>query len=185
MKTPTTITEENVYWRYALEVVEGHKPTGNEHETRDVYFDDHDVTRPQNLTEDDLPAAESDAVRELDREALDEAKTGGKWHIQASAETIDRFWPDVVDDVAEQTFWGAKAMTRTGWEAHPGEDYMLLVYTPNYFEKHDVDRAREHLRDTYGVTEELIYKPNAYSANGIQPDTADEWGLSMAGRYRD
>jgi len=174
MKSPVTVTEEDKYWLYALEVVEGHKPTGDEHETREAYFDDHDVTRPQNLTEDDLPPADADPVRKLDRQALDEVKTGGKWHVQTSAETIDRFWSDVVDDVADQTIWGAKAMTRTGYDAHPGEDYMLLVYTPNYFEKHDVDRIRRCLRDTYDVTEDLIYKPNVYSANGIQPDTAEE-----------
>ncbi|MFC7044324.1 putative phosphothreonine lyase domain-containing protein [Halobacteriaceae archaeon GCM10025711] len=181
---PTEIVEEGRYWHYAMEVIDGQKPTGDEYRTRNKYFSVHDVARPQNLTVDDLPSADSEAIRDLDEKALESEKVGGKWHVYGSAAMVNRLWPDVVADVDEQILWGAKAMTATGWEAHPGDDYMILVYTPNYFDKQDVDRVREHLRDEYGMTQELFYKPNVYSANGIQPDTAEEWGLSMAARYR-
>lgn len=182
-QTPTEIVEEGKYWLYAMEVLEGRKPARDAHQNRDKYFRVHNVTRPQNLTTDNLPPAETDAVRALDREALENEKLGGKWHIEGAAERVDRLWPDVVADVEDQILWGAKAMTATGWEAQPGECYMLLVYTPNYFEKQDVDRVREHLQAKYAVTEELDYKPNIYSAKGIQPDTAEEWGLSSPARY--
>lgn len=181
---PSEIAVDGKYWLYAMEVIDGKRPTGDEHRTRDQYFEDHDVMRPQNLTEADLPPAETDAIRDLDRKALENEKTGGKWHIAGQTEHIDRFWPDIVDDVTEQVLWGAKAMTATGWEAHPGDNYMLLVYTPNYFENHDVDRVRAYLRAEYGLEQELGYKPNIYSAEGIQPDTAHERGLSTVYRYR-
>lgn len=183
-ESPTEIAEAGTYWLYAMEVTDGRRPTGDEHRTRDEYFVKHDVARPQELTEADLPPADSDAVRDLDRAALENEKMGGKWHVPGAAEMVEQFWPDVVDDVDEQILWGAKAMTATGWEAHPGDAYMIIVYTPNYFERRDVDRVREHLRDEYGVTRELYYKPNIYSVEGIQPDTAENWGLSMAARYR-
>lgn len=183
-QAPTEIVEEDKYWLYAMEALEGHKPAADAHRTRDRYFRCHGVTRPQELTAEDLPAATADAVRELDREALEHEMTGGKWHVPGSEKLIDRLWTDIVADVDNQVLWGAKAMTETGWRAHPGEQYMLLVYTPNYFDKSDVDRVREHLRKQYAVTDELFYKPDLYSAKGIQPDTAENWGLSMAARYR-
>jgi len=189
VESPTEIQEEGTYWCYALEELEGRKPTGDEHRTRETYFERHGVTPPQELSEadlppvDDRPAAEADAVRELDREALDAERTGGKWHVLGSAAFVEDCWPDVVADVDDQTFWGAKAMTATGFDAHPGEAYVLLVYTPNYFERADVERVRERLREAYGVTDDLGYKPNVYSANGIQPDTAGDAGLSEAYRY--
>lgn len=174
----------------ATEVLDGERPTGDEHRTRDAYFGTHDVTRPQHATEDDLPPADlddehppADPVRELDLDALAEEKLGGKFHVVGSADRIEELWPGIVDDVDDQTLWGAKAMTATGFDAHPGDQYVLLVYTPNYFATHDVERVRDRLRETYGVAEELFYKPNVYSAKGIQPDTAGEWGLEMAYRF--
>ena len=35
----------------------------------------------------------------------------------------------------------------------------------------------------YGVTHELLYKPDIYTAKGIVPDDVEEFGLSMAARY--
>lgn len=182
-ESPTEIREDGTYWLYALEVLEDRKPTGDEHLTRDEYFERHGVTRPQNLTADDLPPAETDAVRELDRAALEETKVGGKWHVAGAADLIEGCWPGIVDDVDDRTIWGAKAMTATGHDAHPGEDHVLVVYTPNYFATDDVDRIRDRLRDAYDLTDELYYKPNVYSAKGIQPDTAADWGLEMPYRY--
>jgi hypothetical protein len=75
-------------------------------------------------------------------------------------------------------------MTAFGHEELLYDDYMIVVYTPNYFAKHDVDRVREHLRDEHGVTDEILYKPDIYTAKGIVPDAVEEFGLSMAARYR-
>ncbi len=74
-------------------------------------------------------------------------------------------------------------MTATGFEEVPYDEYMIVVYTPNYFETHDVDRVREFLREEYDVTHELYYKPDLYTANGIVAETAAEVGLSVPARY--
>lgn len=137
------------------------------------------------MTADDLPAASDEAVRKLDREALDQRKTIGKWQLAGSAETVERLWPELVDDATEEIIWATKAMTATGRRELPYDDYMIVVYTPNYFEKHDVDRVRGHLREEYDVTHDLFYKPDLYTAKGIVGETAEEWGLSMPARYRD
>lgn len=177
--SPTEITEENRYWLRSRDVSDSPKIGGDE------YFSTHDVPRPEDVTADDLPPADDEAVRELDRKALEQEKLIGKWQVTGSAETVERLWPEIVADAAEGTLWAAKAMTAFGSEELTMyDDYLITVYTPNYFATHDVDRVREHLRDAHGVTHELVYKPDLYTAEGIVPDNAEEWGLSMAGRYR-
>ncbi len=42
---------------------------------------------------------------------------------------------------------------------------------------------REHLRAEHGVTHELYYKPDIYTAKGIVADTAEAFGLSAPARY--
>ena len=177
-RSPTEITEEGTYWLRSRDVSDSPAIGG------DGYFERHGVTLPEDVTAEDLPPADDDAVRELDRDALDAEKFIGKWQLTGSAERIEQLWPELVDDAAEGVLWAAKAMTRFGREELPYDDYMIAVYTPNYFETHDVDRVREHLRDEYGVTRELNYKPDNYTAKGIVPDNVDEWGLSVAARYR-
>lgn len=80
-------------------------------------------------------------------------------------------------------------MGRQGRDRHrprrtPPDDYVIAVYTPDYFEGHDVTRVRERLRETHGVTHELYYKPDIYTAKGIVADTAAEFGLRAPARYR-
>lgn len=177
-QSPTQITKEDKYWLRSQEVSDSPQIGG------EGYFSKHGITHPEDLTTEDLPPADGDAVREVDREALKKEKLIGKWQLTGSAETIDRLWPEIVGDAANEIIWAAKAMTAFGWGELPYDDYMIVVYTPNYFEKHDVNRVREHLRDEYGVTHELYYKPDIYTAKGIVADTAQEWGLSMPARYR-
>lgn len=75
-------------------------------------------------------------------------------------------------------------MTTYGYRNLPMYDeYLLTVYTSNYFDRGDVFRVREHLRDAHGVTHELDYKPDIYTAKGIVADTAEEFGLSVPARY--
>jgi hypothetical protein len=176
---PTEITDEGQYWLRAQRV------TGYPRIARDTYFPKHDVTRPAAVTENDLPPTDEDAVRELDHEVLEKKYTSGKWQITTSAEAVTDLWPDIVDDVSTETIWDAKAMTATGRKELPYDDYMIVVYTPNYFDKQDVDRVREYLRDSYSVTKTLLYKPDIYTRKGIVSDTAEDWGLSMPARYRE
>ncbi|UPV99116.1 DUF1917 domain-containing protein [Halorussus gelatinilyticus] len=183
-KSPTDITDEETYWLRSQAVSDSPNVAG------DGYFERHDVPFPEETTAENLPPAEDvavgsdEAVRELDREALDEAKFIGKWQLTGSAERIEELWPELVADAADEVLWAAKAMTGFGYENLPMYDeYMITVYTPNYFAKRDVDRVRDHLREEYGVTKELLYKPDLYTAKGIVPDNVEEFGLSMAARY--
>ena len=178
-RDPTAITEAGHYWLRAQRV------TGFPRIARDTYFPTHDVTRPAAVTANDLPPTDDDAVRRIDREALDMNYTSGKWQVTLSAEAIDDRWPAIVDDVSEEIIWDVKAMTATGREEMPYDDYMIVVYTPNYFDRADVDRVREHLRDAHGIDHEIAYKPDIYTNKGIIDETADEWGLQSAARYRE
>jgi hypothetical protein len=179
-RSPTEITDEETYWLRSREVSDSPNIAG------DGYFETHDVPFPEETTAEDLPPADDEAVREIDREALEDRKLIGKWQLTGSADRIEELWPDVVADAADEVLWAAKAMTRYGFENLPMYDeYMITVYTPNYFATHDVNRVREHLRDEYSVTRELLYKPDIYTAKGIVPDTLQEFGLSMAARYRE
>lgn len=177
MQSPTEISEDETYWLRSRDVSDSPAIGG------DGYFSKHGVTRPEDVTAADLPPADDEAVREIDREALERRKTIGKWQLTGSAETIERLWPELVADATEETIWAVKAMTETGYEELPYDEHMLVVYTPNYFERDDVYRVCDHLRDEYGVTHELYYKPDVYTAKGIVAATADEFGLSRPARY--
>jgi hypothetical protein len=136
-RNPTEIDEEGHYWLRAQRV------TGYLRIARDTYFPKHEVTRSAEVTAEDLPPTDDDAVRRLDREALEEKYTSGKWQVTLSAETVEDLWPTIVEDVSEELVWDAKAMTATGFEETPYDDYMIV------------------------------------------DETADEWGLSSAARYRE
>lgn len=177
-RTPTDITEEDTYWLRSRDVSDSPRIGG------DGYFERHRVRRPEELSTADLPPTDDEAVRELDRQALERGKTIGKWQVTGSAARIEELWPDLVADAAEGTVWAAKAMTAYGREQLPYDEYVIAVYTPNYFEKRDVDRVRDHLREEYGLTQELFYKPDVYTAEGVGPDNAAEFGLPMPARYR-
>ncbi len=178
MQSPLDITEEGEYWLLSRDVSESPMVGGEE------YFAIHDVTRPEELTVEDLPPAKSEAVRTLDREALDRELTIGKWQVTGSAQQVDELWPTLVADAEAGTLWAVKAMTTFGHEAlSMYDDYLLTVYTPNYFDRDDVDRVRDHLRNEHGVTHELFYKPDIYTKKGIVADSADEFGLSRPARY--
>lgn len=180
MQSPLSIREEEPYWLRSRDVSDSPMIGG------DQYFPEHGVTRPEAITADDLPPVENEAVREIDREALEEKLPFGKWQLTGSAERIDELWPELVSDAEDGTIWAVKAMTRFGYENLPMyDDYVLTVYTPNYFERDDVDRVREHLREEYDATHELYYKPDIYTRKGIVRETAEEFGLSAPARYID
>lgn len=177
MRSPTDVDADEAYWLRSRDVSDSPAIGG------DGYFDRHDVKRPETVAAEDLPPTDDDAVRDLDREALERQLTIGKWQVTGSADRIDELWPHILEDASEGVVWGAKAMTRTGFEELPYEAYLITVYTPNYFERHDVSRVREHLREEYGVTHELYYKPDLYTKKGIVAASASEFGLSKPARY--
>jgi len=178
MQSPLDITDAEQYWLRSRDVSDS--PTV----ASDEYFDDYDVTRPENAHAENLPPAETDAVRAIDRDALEEEKLIGKWQVTGSPERIEELWPSLVADAEEGVIWAVKAMTTYGYQNLPMYDeYLLTVYTPNYFDRDDVFRVREHLRERHDVTHELYYKPDMYTTKGIVADTADEFGLSAPARY--
>lgn len=178
MQSPLEITETEQYWLRSRDVSDSPKIGG------DDYFSDHAVTRPEDVESDDLPPADSEAVREIDREALEGKETIGKWQVTGSGDRIEQLWPELVADAEAGIIWAVKAMTAFGYgELSMYDEYLLTVYTPNYFERHDVDRVREHLRDEHDVTHELYYKPDIYTRKGIVAGTVEEFGLSVPARY--
>jgi hypothetical protein len=178
MRSPLEITEEETYWLRSRDVSDSPKIGGED------YFSEHSVTPPGEITANDLPSADTDAVRELDEEALTQKTPHGKWQVTGSAERIEELWPKLLNDAEKGTIWAVKAMTAFGYENLPMyDDYILTVYTPNYFEKHDVDRVRTHLREEHDINHDIYYKPDIYTKNGVVADTAEEFGLSAPARY--
>ncbi len=177
MRSPLEITDEQ-YWLRSRDVSDSALIGG------DQYFETHGVTPSEAVTADDLPQTDSEPVRELDRAALDRGKTIGKWQATGPGEYTAALWPDLVEDAAAGTIWAVKAMTAFGYEQlSMYDEYVLTVYTPNYFETEDVWRVRDHLRAEHGVTGELYYKPDVYTAEGIDADTAEAFGLEAPARY--
>lgn len=176
---PTEITEEGRYWLRAQRV------TGYPRIARDTYFPKHDVERPAAITESDLPEADDQAVAELDREALAEGYVSGKWQVKAAKSDVSELWAGILDNIEAEQIWDAKVATAHGHEELPYDEYVITVYTPNYFEVHDVERVRERLRTEHDVTEAIDYKPDVYTNKGMVDENADEWGLERAARFRD
>ncbi|WP_256403104.1 putative phosphothreonine lyase domain-containg protein [Halorubrum salinum] len=186
-RSPTAIDEAGWHWLRVKHV------TGFPRQARDGYFPDHDVTRPAATTEADLPdidpgekplPADRETVRDADRLALEATYLSGKWLVERPAATVDDLWEAVVEDVAAGRFWDAKATTRAGREAFDETEHAVLVFTPNYFDRADVDRVRRRLRDAHGVTEEIRYRPDAYTLDGVHEERLGALTDSAASRFR-
>lgn len=180
MQSPITITEAEQHWLRSRDVSDSPTIGG------DQYFAQHNVTRQEDSQVDHLPPAETDAVRAIDREALRQEKLIGKWQVTGKSERIEKLWPTIVADAEAGVIWAVKAVTSYGYQNLPMyDDYLLTVYTPNYFDRDDVFRVRDHLREAHDITHELYSKPDIYTAKGIDTDTAGEFGLSAPARYID
>jgi len=178
MQSPLDISETEQYWVRSRDVSDAPAVAG------DGYYAEHDVRRPAETTAEALPPTDSETIREIDREALDEEKLIGKWQVTVAPERLDELWPRLVADAEAGVIWAVKAMTAFGYDNLPMYDeHILTVYTPNYFETDDVWRAREHLRTEHDVTHDLYYKPDIYTAKGIVADTVEEFGLAVPARY--
>ena len=187
-RSPTEIDEEGWHWLRVKHV------TGFPRQVRDAYFPDHDVTRPAATTEADLPEverereaslpADPETVRDVDRLALETTYLSGKWLVERPAETVDELWEAVVEDVVTGRFWDAKVTTRAGREAFGEPAHAVLVFTPNYFDRADVDRVRRRLREAHGVTEAIRYRPDVYTLDGVHEERLGPLADSGAARFR-
>ncbi|OYR42681.1 MULTISPECIES: putative phosphothreonine lyase domain-containg protein [unclassified Halorubrum] len=187
-RAPTEIDEAGWHWLRVKHV------TGFPRNARDGYFPRHGVTRPAATTEADLPSvddggrttlpADGETVADADRLALETTYLSGKWLVERPAETVDDLWEAVVDDVAAERFWDAKVTTRAGREAFGEADHAVLVFTPNYFDREDVDRVRRRLGEAHGVTEEIRYRPDVYTLDGAHEARLGGLTDSEASRFR-
>ena len=187
-RAPTEVDEAGWNWLRVKDV------TGFPREARDGYFPRHGVTRPAATTEADLPPVDRDRERSLpadaaraadaDRLALETTYLSGKWLVERPPEAVDDLWDAVIDDVAAERFWDAKVTTRAGCEAFGETDHAVLVFTPNYFDREDVDRVRRRLREVHGVTEAVRYRPDIYTLDGVHEDRLGELTDSSAARFR-
>ncbi|MFC7186126.1 putative phosphothreonine lyase domain-containg protein [Halorubrum yunnanense] len=188
-RTPTEIDEPGWHWLRVKHV------TGFPRNARDGYFPKHGVTRPAATREADLPRgdeggeeplpADAETVADADRLALETTYLSGKWLVERPPETVDDLWEAVVEDVAAERFWDAKVVTRAGCEAFGETEHAVLVFTPNYFDRADVDRVRRRLREAHGVTEEVRYRPDAYTLDGGHEERLGKLSDSAASRFRD
>lgn len=150
------------------------------------YFEAHDVLRPKDTTANEVPESDNEAVRELDEEAFQHdspTSLTGKWNVFLKPPEVDDVWGCVTGLVKENEIYAAKVSTKYGREQEDRDNHVIVVYTPNYFDKDDVFRVRELLRDKCGIEETLYYKPDIYTRKGIYADTAREMGLLGASRY--
>ncbi|ACM56228.1 putative phosphothreonine lyase domain-containing protein [Halorubrum lacusprofundi] len=185
-RAPTEIDEAGWHWLRVKHV------TGFPRNARDGYFPRHSVTRPAATTAADLPPidaereslpADAGTVADADRLALETTYLSGKWLVERPSETVDDLWNAVVEDVAAEQFWDAKVSTRAGCEAFGEADHAVLVFTPNYFDREDIDRVRRRLRDAHGVTEEIRYRPDVYTLDGIHEGTLGELTDTESARF--
>ncbi|ELZ43948.1 hypothetical protein C464_13965 [Halorubrum coriense DSM 10284] len=186
-RAPTAIDEPGWNWLRVKHV------TGFPRQARDGYFPEHGVTRPAATTEADLPPvgaeaaslpADPETVRDADRLALETTYLSGKWLVERPPETVDGLWEAVVEDVAAERFWDAKVTTAAGREAFGEAEHAVLVFTPNYFDREDVERVRRRLRGVHGVTEPIRYRPDAYTLDGVHEERLGELAESGASRFR-
>lgn len=80
MQSPTETDDGETYWLRSRDVSDSERIGGDE------YFSEHGVTRPDAVTADDLPPTDDEAVREIDREALEREQFVGKWQVTGSAD---------------------------------------------------------------------------------------------------
>ena len=187
-RPPSEIDEPGWHWLRVKHV------TGFPRQARDGYFPEHDVTRPAATTGADLPGvdrereaslpADRETVRDVDRLALETTYLSGKWLVERPAATVDGLWEAAVEDVAAERLWDAKVTTRAGREAFGEADHAVLMFTPNYFDRDDVDRVRRRLREAHGVTEEIRYRPDVYTLDGVQEERLGPLADSAASRFR-
>jgi|GEM_PF-294217 hypothetical protein len=187
-RAPTEIDEAGWHWLRVKHV------TGFPRNARDGYFPSHGVTRPAATTEADLPPvgdeakeslpADAATVADADGLALETTYLSGKWLVERPSERVNDLWEAVVEDVAAERFWDAKVTTRAGREAFGETDHAVLVFTPNYFDRDDVERVRRRLREAHGVTEEIRYRPDVYTLDGVHEGVLGELTDSEASRFR-
>lgn len=142
----------------------------------DSYLTRHDVLPPDETTPEDFPEMEM-AIRTVDEEALERELLEGKWVFDRPPRVVDDLWGTIEGLVDEVDLYSAKVSTAFGNRMNGDDDHVVCIYTPNYFDRDDVFRAREVIREECGVDEMIYYRPEIYSADGRR-------GSDHSGSYR-
>jgi hypothetical protein len=96
----------------------------------------------------------------------------GKWMIFLDNSNVDKAW----SIIAEATAAGKLGNYSKVSPYHPSDsEHVICIYTDDFTDESDVFRIRQSLTDL-GFTEELNYKPDAYTYLGIYKD--NKWNIS-------
>lgn len=99
-------------------------------------------------------------------------KHSGKWCIFREASQVDAMWEKVRSAIRAGHFCAGMVSTAYGASLHGGS-YVICAFTRDWADCEAVMRAREVLRG-FGVTEELGYKRDIETANGVY-GVPEEW----------
>jgi len=109
-------------------------------------------------------AVQDDAIDKLAKES---GLLSGKWMIYSSQENIDEIWKVVSSSVMKNEL-GIAAKVSSIMQRQ--ESYLICVYTKDYFDKEDVDRVRNRLKEL-GFIQKLYYKTDMYTYLNIYSGT--------------
>lgn len=104
----------------------------------------------------------------------------GKWLIHESENRIDKSWNAIARCTLDGEL-GIDAKVLTARQAARSNDFVICVYTANYFDYADVSRVRLRLREL-GYSQTLYYKPDLYTYLNIYKRTFPN---AKASRYAD
>jgi len=103
----------------------------------------------------------------IDKLAKESGLLSGKWMIYASKEDIDKLWKIVASSVMRNELG---ISTKVSSAMQKKENYLICVYTKDYFDKEDVDKIRNRLKEL-GFTHKLYYKTDMYTYLNIYSGT--------------
>lgn len=150
-------------------------------------FLDFTIHKPENSIKL-VPIGEDNQPLKLGEETIDEMadelglKTG-KWNIYLDEGEVDEAWELVKELCEENEKISAKVATKRNAELTQKSSYVICVYTEDYQDKEEVMRVRDLLEEA-GFEETLYYKPDIYTVLGIYSDSARDFGLEGASKYK-
>jgi len=101
--------------------------------------------------------------------------TGGKWLCHVTRDSIDRVWQKLAIAMFSGGLGPTVYMVKVSPAAENGKnEHVICVYNPNYQDVSQVMRV-ENLMRSAGVSTDLLYKPDIFSALGIYRN--NKWGF--------
>ncbi|MGC9780584.1 MAG: DUF1917 domain-containing protein [Candidatus Heimdallarchaeota archaeon] len=108
-------------------------------------------------------------LENVDQLARDMKITVGKWMIFESPQSIDESWMKIVNAIIQsKIIASAKVSTAISKQ----KDYVICIYTDNYFNETEVMKVRNQLKEL-GFNRILYYKPDIYTYLGIYSGTCN------------